>query len=216
MRLVDVCDSTVTELYFRPLYQGLHIFETLNVRSEFLENFERNRKAQANLVLSPSFPLHSGAADLVKLEGFLHEVAGFFVVEYIVCKTTENFRSKVVVDALWDSAIEKLLTQLQNGLKGCNDVGFYTTIKALLIGFMHCMEHYHYSGHRLMELLITLSAKYAELVTLHATASCLRSVVENDSAPITITSEDEATRLRKLCPWVVTKENTASPFFLLL
>lgn len=205
---MDVCDPNVTELDFRPLYQGLHIFSTLNVRSEFSDNFERNRNAQANLVLSPSFPLHSAAADLAKLEAFLHEIVGFFVVEYVVMQTTANFRSKNVVDVLWDTAVEKLLSQLNQGLRGCNDVTLYTTIKALLIGFMHCMEYYQYSGHRLMELLTTLSSKYAELITLHTTAACLKSVVENDSASITIATEEAASRLRKLCPWAVTKENT--------
>ncbi|CAG8470214.1 2035_t:CDS:2, partial [Scutellospora calospora] len=53
----NIINNKEVQIDFKPLYQCLHIHEELGKLSEFKSNYEEDRRAQANLVLSQSYTL---------------------------------------------------------------------------------------------------------------------------------------------------------------
>ncbi|GBC13539.2 exocyst complex subunit Sec15-like protein [Rhizophagus irregularis DAOM 181602=DAOM 197198] len=91
----NIVNNDHVHIDFKPLYQCLHIYEELGKRNEFKSNYEEDRRSQANLVLSQSFTLREGNEK--GFEAFLQDIVGFFVVEYVIVHSTQNFRSQTEI-----------------------------------------------------------------------------------------------------------------------
>ena len=74
------------------------------------------------------------------LTSLTQEIAGFFIVETHVLKTTGNFRSEQELEALWDSLLGRLCLALDDALSTETDPEGYLRVKEALIGFIMTME----------------------------------------------------------------------------
>ena len=74
------------------------------------------------------------------LTSLTQEVAGFFIVETHVLKTTGNFRSEQELEGLWDSLLGRLCLALDDALSTETDPEGYLRVKEALIGFIMTME----------------------------------------------------------------------------
>lgn len=87
---------------FEPLYQCIHIHDVLDLREELQRNYQEDRRAQANLLLSQGLSFHPSNPTFPAL---LEEVVGFFLVEHHVLDTCPpGFRSEQEVDDLYVGA----------------------------------------------------------------------------------------------------------------
>ena len=100
-------------------------------------------KSQANLVLSQSFTLREGNEK--GFETFLHDIVGFFVVEYVIVHSTQDFRSQTEVDNLWDSVITKVVKIIAESLDECHDPNLFLQIKFSLFTFIQTLEVYKFT-----------------------------------------------------------------------
>ncbi len=164
---VNVVDNDRLRVDFVPLYQAVHIYGTLCRRDGFKKDYEENRKAQLNVVLSGSFNL-TNRQQMVTFATYLQDIIGFFVIESVVSDTTENVRTRAAVEALWDVAIEKILKIVADSLLNCYDPELFLEIKVLVVAFINTMEIYDYPVSRLRELLLSLFNRYSDLLRLHA------------------------------------------------
>jgi hypothetical protein len=99
--LVDVFDNNELKVDFKPLYHCIHIYTALDSLDELRKSYQADRRvrrimavlsphvsqAQSELILPTPIPLNA-------LASFTREVAGPFIVEIHVLKTTDNFRSE--------------------------------------------------------------------------------------------------------------------------
>lgn len=90
-------------------------------------------QAQSDLILPTPIPLNA-------LSSLIQEVAGFFIVETHVLKTTGNFRSEQELEELWDSLLGRLCLALDDALSTETDPEGYLRVKEALIGFIMTME----------------------------------------------------------------------------
>ena len=90
-------------------------------------------QAQSDLILPTPIPLNA-------LNSLIQEVAGFFIVETHVLKTTGNFRSEQELEELWDSLLGRLCLALDDALGTETDPEGYLRVKETLIGFIMTME----------------------------------------------------------------------------
>ena len=90
-------------------------------------------QAQSDLILPTPMPLNA-------LTSLIQEVAGFFIVETHVLKTTGNFRSEQELEELWDSLLGRLCLALDDALSTETDPEAYLRVKEALIGFIMTME----------------------------------------------------------------------------
>ena len=115
-----------------------------------LLRFSHVLQAQSNLILPTQIPLNA-------LPSLIQEVAGFFIVETHVLKTTGNFRSEQELEELWDSLLGRLCLALDDALGTETDPEGYLRVKEALIGFIMTMEvgNQSFSDHGLTEVVQT-------------------------------------------------------------
>lgn len=164
---VNVVDNDRLRVDFVPLYQGVHIYNTLGRRDEFKKTYDENRKAQLNLVLTGSFNL-TNRQQIGTFATYLQDIIGYFVVESVVSDTTEHVRTRAAVEVQWELAVEKILKIVGDSLLNCYDPELFLEIKVLVVAFIQTMETYNYPVSRLYELLLSLFNRYSDLLRLQA------------------------------------------------
>ncbi|THH16451.1 hypothetical protein EW146_g4203 [Bondarzewia mesenterica] len=118
---------------FKPLYQSIHIYTTLDSIDELRKSYQADRKAQSNLIL-PS-PLQ-----LSQLVSLTEEVTGFFIIEAHVLSTTGSFRSERDVEELWDALVTRLTGAVDYALKNESDPEGFLRAKEDLMAFIITLE----------------------------------------------------------------------------
>ncbi|KAI9000170.1 exocyst complex subunit Sec15-like-domain-containing protein [Hyaloraphidium curvatum] len=186
----NVVDNDQLKVDFIPLYQAHHIYTTLGRDDEFKKQYDENRKAQLNLVLTGAFHLAS-RAQIGTFATYLQDIVGFFVIESVVCDTTENLRTRAAAETLWDIAVEKILKIVGDSLLNCYDPEIFLEIKVLVVVFIHTMETYDYPVTRLYELLLSLFNRYSDLLRLTAGEKVQKILDDDDYTPMTVRSQDE-------------------------
>jgi hypothetical protein len=102
--------------------------------------------------------------DISDFHRYIHEIAGFFVVEATVISTTQDFRSKSSVETLWQTATNKMNAHLYAALTECSNPDIYLKIKTVVTAFIQTMEVYGYAVNSLSDLMVSLLDRYAELL----------------------------------------------------
>lgn len=123
---------------FKPLYQCIHIYDTLDSREELQANYQADRRAQAYLLLSQTaclIPL-----SLAALSALLEEIVGFFLIESHVLRTTNSFRLEQDVEDLWDGMCERVVRIVDEGLAGCEDPEIFLGTKFKVLTFVQTLE----------------------------------------------------------------------------
>ncbi|TPX32691.1 holo-[acyl-carrier-protein] synthase [Synchytrium microbalum] len=191
----NILDNKHVKLDFKPLHSCLHIYDALGKRNDFKRNYEDSRRLQANLTISTPFSLKND--DLAGFETYLQDVIGFFVIEAIVMNTTENFRSRGSVEALWETAMEKIKTVIRDSLQDCENPELFLTIKIRLTIFIQALENYGYSVSKLTDLIISLFDRYSEMMKTKCSESVSELIDSDEYSPLTINNYDEYEQVNK-------------------
>ncbi|KAG2220229.1 hypothetical protein INT45_008770 [Circinella minor] len=174
---------------FEPLYRCIHIYDTLERRHEFKTSYEEDRRAQANLALSAPINLRDG--NMTPFEALLQDIVGFFIIEHIVMHSTQDFRSRGEVDALWEMVTGKIILVVSESLKGCRDPELFLRIKFSLLIFIQTLESFDYLVKPLQETLLTLFQRYSELLINQYSEVFEKIVQEDECMPMTVENADE-------------------------
>lgn len=153
----NVLDNDHVRIDFKPLYQCIHIYDTLDAREELQLSYQADRRvrrptlspsgctgshfstqAQAFLLLSQTASLTPFS--LVALSALLEEIVGFFLIESHVLKTTNSFRSEQDVEDLWDGMCERVVRIVDEGLAGCEDPEVFLGTKFKVLTFVQTLE----------------------------------------------------------------------------
>ncbi|TPX48757.1 hypothetical protein SeLEV6574_g01846 [Synchytrium endobioticum] len=191
----NILDNKHVRLDFKPLHSCLHIFDALGKRNEFKRNYEESRKLQANLIISTPFSLKN--SDLTGFETYLQDVIGFFAIEAIVMNTTEDFRSRGSVQALWEVAMEKIKTVIRDSLQDCDMPELFLTIKIRLTVFIQALENYGYSVTKLTDLILSLFDRYSEMMKSSCSEAVSELIDSDEYSPMTINNYNEYEHVNK-------------------
>ncbi|KAJ3411833.1 hypothetical protein HDV05_001675 [Chytridiales sp. JEL 0842] len=181
--------SEETKVNFKPLYQCLHIHDVLGKRQVFRDDFEENRRLQANLILTSNFTINDG--DIKAVEKFLYDVVGYFIIEAIVLNTTKEFRSRSSVDSLWDAANDKINRVITESLQECQNPDFFLAIKLRVVAFIHALESYGYPVNNLTVLMLSLFDRYTELMKFRCSERMVEIIEEDEYVPMIVNSPEE-------------------------
>ncbi|CAG8604575.1 6893_t:CDS:10 [Acaulospora morrowiae] len=193
----NIINNDQVKIDFRPLYQCLHIYEELGKRSEFKSNYEEDRKAQANLVLSQSFTLRE--SNEKGFEAFLQEIVGFFVIEHVIVHSTQNFRSQSEVDNLWDAVISKVVKISAESLEDCHDPELFQKIKFSLFTFIQTLEDYGFNVHSFTDLILTVFQKYSDMLKRKFSEDFHQTILEDDYMPMQVQFPEEYNAVVDAC-----------------
>ncbi|KAF7291070.1 Rsec15 protein [Mycena chlorophos] len=168
----DVLNNEQIRVDFRPLFECIHIYTTLDSLDELQKSYQADRKAQSDLILPNPLPLSS-------LPSLIQEISGFFIIETHVLQTTGNFRSERDVEELWDGLLALLTMGIENALRTETDPDSFLSVKESLLSFIVTLESSNYSTLSLHSFIIVLFEKYARLLETQFNKR-FDNIVQND------------------------------------
>ncbi|KAF9453043.1 exocyst complex component, sec15 subunit [Macrolepiota fuliginosa MF-IS2] len=156
----NVLNNDKLKVDFKPLFECIHIYDTLGLLEELRSSYQADRKAQSDLILPTPLPLSS-------LPAFTQEISGFFIIESHVLESTGSFRSWRNVEELWDVVVSHLTTGIDNALRSENDPEVYLRVKENLLTFIMALEASAYSTTSLQNFILSLFERYVNLLEIH-------------------------------------------------
>ncbi|XP_024981839.1 exocyst complex component SEC15B-like isoform X2 [Cynara cardunculus var. scolymus] len=143
-----------------PLYRAYHIHQTLGLEDRFKQYYFENRKLQ----LTSDFQVSSMTPFLESHQTFFAQIAGFFIVEDRVLRTGGGLISKMEVESLWDTAVSKMCSVLEDQFSRMRTANHLLLIKDYVSLLGVTLLRYGYSIDALLDVLDKHRDKYHELL----------------------------------------------------
>ncbi|PKA48932.1 putative exocyst complex component 6 [Apostasia shenzhenica] len=152
------------------LYRAYHIFQTLGLKDHFRQYYFENRKLQ----LTSDFQVSSMTNFLESHQTFFAQIAGFFIVEERVLRTGGDLVSRVEVDALWETAVGKIASVLEDQFSRMQTASHLLLIKDYVSLLSVTLRQYGYAVDPLLDVLSKHRDKYHDLLLF----DCRRQISE--------------------------------------
>jgi hypothetical protein len=143
-----------------PLYRAYHINQTLGLEDRFKQYYFENRKLQ----LTSDFQVSSMTPFLESHQTFFAQIAGFFIVEDRVLRTGGGLISKMEVENLWETAVSKMCSVLEDQFSRMRTANHLLLIKDYVSLLGVTLRRYGYSVDALLDVLSKHRDKYHELL----------------------------------------------------
>ncbi|MQM02740.1 hypothetical protein Taro_035512 [Colocasia esculenta] len=153
-----------------PLYRAYHIHQTLGLQDRFKQYYFENRKLQ----LTSDFQVSSVTPFLESHQTFFAQIAGFFIVEDRILRTGGGLISKMEVENLWETAIAKMVSVLEDQFSRMQTANHLLLIKDYVSLFGVTLRRYGYTVDPLLEVLSKHRDKYHELLL----SDCRKQIAE--------------------------------------
>lgn len=143
-----------------PLYRAYHIHQTLGLENRFKQYYFENRKLQ----LTSDFQVSSMTPFLESHQTFFAQIAGFFIVEDRILRTGGQLISKMEVESLWDTAVSKMCSVLEDQFSRMQTANHLLLIKDYVSLLSVTLRRYGYPVDALLDVLSKHRDKYHELL----------------------------------------------------
>ncbi|KAF5196122.1 Exocyst complex component sec15b [Thalictrum thalictroides] len=143
-----------------PLYRAYHIHQTLGFEDRFKKYYFENRKLQ----LTSDFQVSSMTPFLESHQTFFAQIAGFFIIEDQVLRTGGGLISKFEVENLWETAVSKMCSVLEDQFSRMQTANHLLFIKDYVSLLGVTLRRYGYHIDALLEVLSKHRDKYHELL----------------------------------------------------
>ncbi|KAK7337462.1 hypothetical protein VNO77_18038 [Canavalia gladiata] len=153
-----------------PLYRACHIHQTLGLEDRFKQYYFENRKLQ----LTSDFQVSSMTPFLESHQTFFAQIAGFFVVEDRVLRTGGGLISKMEVENLWEIAVSKMCSVLEDQFSRMQTANHLLLIKDYVSLLGVTLRRYGYPIDALLDVLSKHRDKYHELLL----SDCRKQIAE--------------------------------------
>ncbi|XP_022870836.1 exocyst complex component SEC15B [Olea europaea var. sylvestris] len=153
-----------------PLYRAYHIHQTLGLEARFQKYYFENRKLQ----LTSDFQVSSMTPFLESHQTFFAQIAGFFIVEDRVLRTGGGLISKMEVENLWDTAVSKMCSVLEDQFSRMHTANHLLLIKDYVSLLGVTMRRYGFPIDALLDVLSKHRDKYHELLL----SDCRKQIAE--------------------------------------
>ncbi|KAK8499480.1 hypothetical protein V6N13_061001 [Hibiscus sabdariffa] len=153
-----------------PLYRAYHIHQTLALEDHFKQYYFENRKLQ----LTSDFQVSSMTPFLESHQTFFAQIAGFFIVENKVLRTGGGLISKMDVENLWETAVTKMCSVLDDQFSRMQTANHLLLIKDYVSLFGVALRQVGYPVDSLLYVLSKHRDKYHELLL----SDCRKKIAE--------------------------------------
>ncbi|KAK6135072.1 hypothetical protein DH2020_031193 [Rehmannia glutinosa] len=153
-----------------PLYRAYHIHQTLGLEDRFRQYYFENRKLQ----LTSDFQVSSMTPFLESHQTFFAQIAGFFIVEDRVLRTGGGLISKMEVENLWDIAVSKMCSVLEDQFSRMQTANHLLLIKDYVSLLGVTLRRFGYPIDALLDVLSKHRDKYHELLL----SDCRKQIAE--------------------------------------
>ncbi|XWS76588.1 hypothetical protein CRYUN_Cryun01aG0189400 [Craigia yunnanensis] len=153
-----------------PLYRAYHIHQTLGLEDRFKQYYFENRKLQ----LTSDFQVSSMTPFLESHQTFFAQIAGFFIIEDRVLRTGGGLISKMEVENLWETAVSKMCSVLEDQFSRMQTANHLLLIKDYVSLLGVTLRRYGYPVDALLDVLSKHRDKYHELLL----SDCRKQIAE--------------------------------------
>ncbi|GAV66971.1 Sec15 domain-containing protein [Cephalotus follicularis] len=143
-----------------PLYRAYHINQTLGLEERFKQYYVENRRLQ----LTSDFQVSSMTPFLESHQTFFAQIAGFFIVEDRILRTGGGLISKLEVENLWETAVSKMCSVLEDQFSRMQTANHLLLIKDYVSLLGVTLRRYGYPVDALLDVLSKHRDKYHELL----------------------------------------------------
>ena len=173
---------------FSPVYRCLHIYTVLNDREYFENDYRKQRRDQAKLVLQAPQTMHD---NLEAYKNYIYSIVGFFIVEDHVMQTGGEIVTRSYLDDLWSSSLTRAVSELRQNSSSCTDPNILLRIKNLIMLSVTTLKTHGYTVTQLWDLLLEMRDHYNE-VLLQRWVSVFREVLDKcDFQPLVVATQEE-------------------------
>ncbi|KAJ4955467.1 hypothetical protein NE237_012250 [Protea cynaroides] len=152
--------SGLLDFDLTPLYRAYHINSTLGLEDRFKQYYFENRKLQ----LTSDFQVSSMTPFIESHQNFFAQIAGFFIVEDRILRTGGGLISKFEVESLWETAVIKMCSVLEDQFSRMQTASHLLLIKDYVSLLSVTLRRYGYPVDPLLDVLSKHSDKYHELL----------------------------------------------------
>ncbi|KAL4759864.1 Rab GTPase-binding exocyst subunit SEC15 [Aspergillus foveolatus] len=185
----DLLQNEELQVDFTPLFECLHIHQSLGQMEKFRVEYANTRRRQKELLIPASVTLVDD--DGASLHNLLEEMAGFAIVERATMKKVPDLRYPVEVDELWDSMCHTAVGLISTALHEVDNAESLLKTKNLIALFMQTMNTWDFAMGAFEDLLLTLFKKYAELLKKRFSDDFQEIVSTDDYMPMPIQTPEE-------------------------
>ncbi|KAL4766791.1 exocyst complex subunit Sec15-like-domain-containing protein [Aspergillus nidulans var. acristatus] len=185
----DLLQNEELQVDFTPLFECLHIHQSLGQMEKFRVEYANTRRRQKELLIPASVTLVDD--DGASLHNLLEEMAGFAIVERATMKKVPDLRYPVDVDELWDSMCHTAVGLISTALQEVDNAESLLKTKNLIALFMQTMNTWDFAMGAFEDLLLTLFKKYAELLKKRFSDDFQEIVSTDDYMPMPIQTPEE-------------------------
>ncbi|KAL2927713.1 Exocyst complex component SEC15B [Bienertia sinuspersici] len=158
-----------------PLYRAYHIHQSLGIEDRFKHYYFETRKLQ----LTSDFQVSSMTPFLESHQTFFAQIAGFFIVEDRVLRTGGGLITKWEVENLWEMAISKMCSVLEDQFSRMQTANHLLLIKDYVSLLGVSLRRFGYPVDALLDVLSKHRDKYHELL-LSDCRKQINDAVQND------------------------------------
>lgn len=159
-----------------PVYRAHHIYSCLGIQDRFRKYYFENRLLQLNLDLEIS----SSQPFLESHQGFFYQIAGYFIVEDGVLRTAGRLLSHAQLETIWDTAMAKMTSLLEEQFSGMEIASHFLMIKDCVTLLGATLKRYGYQVAPLLDVLDNCRDRYHELL-INEFRKQITDVLENDT-----------------------------------
>ncbi|KAK2761400.1 hypothetical protein FQN54_001922 [Arachnomyces sp. PD_36] len=206
----DLLQNDDLQVEFTPLFECLHIHQSLGQMDKFRVEYASTRRRQKELLLPSSITLVD--EDGANLHTLLEEITGFAIVERSTMKKVPDLRSSVDVDELWDSMCQSAVTLISNALHTIDNAENLLKIKNLIALFMQTMDSWGFPVGIFDNFLLTLFGKYAELLKKRFSDDFQEIVTTDDYMPMPIQNLEEFDKVLNVSWYTPDKSRSEQSF----
>lgn len=172
----QIDEDSGLEFDLTPVYRAHHIHTILGIEEKFQDYYYKNRLMQLNLDLQIS----TAQPFLESHQPFFTQIAGFFIVEDRVLRTAGGLLSESQVETIWDTALAKMTSILENQFSRMDTASHLLLIKDFVTLLGATLRRCGYRVTPLLEVLDNSRDKYHELL-LDECRKQMADILSNDT-----------------------------------
>ncbi|KAL3469387.1 exocyst complex subunit Sec15-like-domain-containing protein [Aspergillus californicus] len=185
----DLLQNEELQVDFTPLFECVHIHQSLGQMEKFRVEYANTRRRQKELLIPASITLVDD--DGASLHNLLEEMAGFAIVERSTMKKVPGLRYPADVDELWDSMCQTAVGLITQALHEVDNAESLLKIKNLIALFMQAMNTWDFAVGIFDNLFLILFKKYADLLKRRFSDDFQEIVSTDDYMPMPIQTPEE-------------------------
>ncbi|MBA0624027.1 hypothetical protein Gotri_010751 [Gossypium trilobum] len=181
----EVSEESPLKFDLTPLHRSYHIHACLGLQEQFREYYYKNRMLQ----LTSDLQISSSQAFVESHHVYLAQIAGYFIVEDRVLRTSGGLLSDEQVETMWETTVAKVTSVLETQFSLMRSATHLLLVKDYITLLGAALTQYGYKVGSILEVLDKSRDKYHDLL-LEECRQQISNIFSNDTCEQMVMKKD--------------------------